>query len=116
MLSPYAQKRRRIQVERFDRFDETREQWMEAVVKDHHTPIADQVAFRCDFPVWLESLTVRNRQIAQALAVGHRTGEDAERFRVSPGRISQLRREMQRSWKEFQNETIDDTQASENGQ
>ena len=25
-------------------------QWIEAVVEDHHTPVPDQVAFRCDFP------------------------------------------------------------------
>lgn len=85
---------------------------MEAVVEDHHTPVPDQVAFRCDFPAWLKNLSVRNRRIAQALAVGHSTGEVAKRFGVSAGRISQMRREMHRSWQEFQ----DETETSENGE
>lgn len=109
VLSPYAQKRKRFQVEHLDRFDATRDQWVEAIVEDHRTPVADQVAFRCDFPVWLESLPVRDRQIAQELAVGHSTGEVAKRFGVSPGRISQLRREMHQSWREFQDDTFGDT-------
>jgi hypothetical protein len=112
VLSPYAQKRKRLHIKRLDRFDQTRGQWIEAVLEDDRTPIADQVAFRCDFPVWLDSLPVRDRQIAQALAVGHGTGDVAKRFGVSPGRISQLRREMHQSWKQFQNETVDDAQGS----
>jgi DNA-binding NarL/FixJ family response regulator len=108
VLSSYAQRRKRMQVERLDWFNETRGEWMEAVVEDHRTPVPDQVAFRCDFPVWLKNLSARNRQIAKALAVGHTTGDVAKRFRVTPGRVSQLRREMYQSWNEFQNETTDD--------
>ena len=78
VLSPYAQKRRRKPVERLDRFDETRGEWMEAVVEDHRTPVADQVAFRCDFPDWLKSLPARTRRIVQELALGHSTGDVAK--------------------------------------
>ena len=106
VLSPYAQQEKDIRVERLDRFDEKDNEWVEAVVEDHRTPVPDQVVFRCDFPIWLESLPRRNRRIALALAIGHTTGQVAKRFRVSPGRISQLRREMQRSWQEFQGEML----------
>ena len=106
VLSPYAQQEKSIRVERLDRFDEKDNEWVEAVVEDHRTPVPDQVVFRCDFPIWLESLPRRNRRIALALAIGHTTGQVAKRFRVSPGRISQLRREMQRSWQEFQGEML----------
>ena len=106
MLSPYAQQQKGIHVERLDRFDEEDNEWVEAVVEDDRTPIPDQVAFRCDFPVWLKRLSRRNRRIAEALAVGHTTGDVARRFKVSPGRISQLRRLLQQSWQEFQGEIL----------
>lgn len=106
VLSPYAQQEKGIRVERLDRFDEEDNEWVEAVVEDHRTPVPDQVAFRCDFPVWLERLSRRNRRIAEALSVGHTTSDVARRFRVSPGRISQLRRDLQQSWQEFQGETL----------
>jgi len=113
VLSPYAQQEKDIRVERLDRFDEKDNEWVEAVVEDHRTPIPEQVMFRCDFPIWLESLPRRNRRIALALAIGHTTGQVAKRFRVSPGRISQLRREMQRSWQEFQGEMLAAGQATD---
>ena len=106
VLSPYAQQQKGIHVERLDRFDEEDNEWVEAVVEDHRTPIPDQVVFRCDFPVWLKRLSRRNRRIAEALAVGHTTGDVARRFKVSPGRISQLRRDLQQSWQEFQGEIL----------
>ena len=106
VLSPYAQQQKGIRVERLDHFDEEENEWVEAVVEDDRTPVPDQVAFRCDFPVWLERLSRRNRRIAEALAVGHTTSAVARRFRVSPGRISQLRRDLQQSWQEFQGEIL----------
>ena len=109
VLSPDAQKQKNIHVERLDRFDEDDDQWIEAVVEDPRTPVPDQVAFRCDFPAWLDMLSRRNRRIAEALSVGHSTSEVAKRFRVSPGRISQLRREMHQSWIEFHGESATGT-------
>jgi DNA-directed RNA polymerase sigma subunit (sigma70/sigma32) len=104
VLSPYAQKHKGIHVERLDHFDREEDQWIEAVVEDSRTPVPDQVAFRCDFPAWLETLPRRNRRIAKALSLGHTTSEVAKRFQVSAGRISQLRREMQQSWRDFHGE------------
>jgi len=77
---------------------------LEAVVEDTHTPVAEQAAFRIDFPAWLKVLTKRNRRIAEALALGHGTGEVARHFRVSESRVSQLRRELCQSWQEFHGE------------
>lgn len=105
VLSPYAQKRNGIVVERLDRFRKDASEWAEALVEDQRTPVLDQVAFRCDFPAWLDTLSCRNRQVAEALSLGHTTGAMAKRFKVSPGRISQLRNELQQSWLEFQGET-----------
>ena len=104
--SKYCQARKGVVVERLDQFDAEEGQWMEAVVEDHRTPVPEQVAFRCDFPAWLDTLSRRNRRITQALAAGHNTGEIAKRFNVSAGRISQLRRELHQSWTQFLDETL----------
>lgn len=101
VLSSYAQQKRGFSVGRLDRFDRNEADWMEVLVEDHRTPVPDQVAFRIDFPAWLESQPPQKRRIAEALAVGHTTGEVAQRYAVSPARVSQLRRELARSWQQF---------------
>jgi hypothetical protein len=55
----------------------------------------------CDFGDWLKSLPRRNRRIAETLALGHRTQDVARKYRVSNGRVSQLRRELAASWRKF---------------
>ena len=105
VLSPAAQHRRRFEVERLEAFDPTTDEWVEAIVDDTLTPVPDQAAFRCDFPVWLAAQSRRSRRIAAALALGHTTADVAKRFRVSPGRVSQLRRELQSSWQMFHGES-----------
>jgi hypothetical protein len=101
VLSSRAQKKKRFQVEHLDHFDEEEGQWMEAVVADPHTPVFEQVRFRLDFPAWLARLSRRNRRIAQSLCLGNSTGAVAKRFRISPGRVSQLRRQFYDSWQGF---------------
>jgi hypothetical protein len=98
VLSPRAQKKKHFQVERLDHFDDEENEWMEAVVEDPHTPVFEQVCFRVDFPEWLDRLSRRNRRIAESLALGNSTSAVAKRFRISAGRISQLRREFYNSW------------------
>jgi len=70
----------------------------EALRDNRRTPVDEQAAFRLDFPAWLCSLGRRDRRLAEAMALGHRTGELARRFRVSPARVSQLRREFHDGW------------------
>jgi hypothetical protein len=101
VLAERAQERHGFVVERLDRFDKYSGEWIEATIEDTHTPVPDQAAFRCDFPAWLATQSPRNRKIAEALAVGHSTSEVARRFNISPGRVSQLRRELHDSWSEF---------------
>lgn len=101
VLSRHAQRRKRFFVERLDHLDQDTGEWCEAVVEDPRTPVPEQVAFRIDFPQWLAGLTRRNRKIAEALSVGNTTSEVAKRFEISPGRVSQLRNEFYRSWREF---------------
>jgi len=75
--------------------------WKEHLIDNRRTPVPDQVAFRIDFPAWLNTLSARDRRITNELATGERPGDVAREFGVSPGRVSQLRRELQRSWEEF---------------
>jgi hypothetical protein len=105
VLSQRCQQRKDVIVERLDLFDENEECWKEAVVVDTRSaPVPDIVAFRMDFPAWLGTLSRRDRRIALTLAKGETTSAAAERFKVSSGRISQLRRELAESWKEFTGE------------
>jgi hypothetical protein len=102
VLSPYCQRRKNATVERLDKFDDEEDQWKEAVVEDTRTtPVPDIVAFRVDFADWLKSLRRRDRRIAESLALGNRTSDVAKRFKVSAGRVSQLRRELAASWRQF---------------
>lgn len=104
VLAEPAQQRHGFVVERLDRFDKDSGEWIEATIEDTQTPVADQAAFRCDFPVWLATHSTRNRRIAEALALSYSTSEVAKRFKVSHGRVSQLRRELHDSWLEFHGE------------
>jgi hypothetical protein len=65
------------------------------------TPIPDQVQFKIDFGAWLATLTPRERRLIRAMASNERTKDIARQFDVSPGRVSQLRREFKRGWQRF---------------
>ena len=82
-------------------------EWMECLHDNRVTPVPDQVAFRLDFPKWLEAQTTRDKQIAERLSIGFSTAEVAVEFGVSHGRISQLRRELANSWYEFISSALD---------
>ena len=102
VLSPYCQRLKGVVVERLDYFDEEENAWSEAVVEDTRTAtVPEIVAFRCDFADWLSSLKRRDRRIAETLALGHRTRDVARKYKVSEGRVSQLRRELAESWHDF---------------
>jgi DNA-binding NarL/FixJ family response regulator len=106
VMSRRAQQRQKFMVERIDRFEHGGAQWAEAIVADSRTPIADQVWFRIDFPEWLRRLSRRDRRVALVLAEGHRTSDVAKRFRLSPGRISQLRHQLHDAWQTFHGEAV----------
>ena len=102
--SPYAQQAKGFIVERLDRFDPEEDQWREVVVEDHRAGPSETAASRIDLADWFDSLPRHKRRVAQTLATGETTKRTARKFRVSPGRVSQLRREFQDSWEEFQGE------------
>ena len=100
--SAVAQQRFGIRVERLDRYDLKKNDWREVLVEDRHATPADLAAARIDVADWFRAMKPRARKIAKALAAGETTFNVAKQFDVSPARISQLRRELQESWEEFQ--------------
>lgn len=73
----------------------------EALTDNTQTPPPDAAAFRIDFPAWLALYSDRDRAIIQEMAQGARTKDVAGRFRLSQGRISQMRSECHQAWEAF---------------
>lgn len=104
VLSSYAQRKQGFTVSRLQQASESANTWKEILVEDPTCTPAELAASRIDFKSWLNRLPRQKRRIASTLAAGETTGETARKFRVTPGRISQLRRELAASWNEFQGE------------
>jgi len=102
--SDYCQLKKGVRVARLDCYDHDADEWKEIVVEDGHATPADIAATRIDFAAWLGLLPSRDRRIAETLATGETTGAVADRFHVSAGRVSQLRRELKESWATFTGE------------
>jgi hypothetical protein len=68
------------------------------------TPVPDQVTFRIDFPVWRCTRTERDQRVIDALMAGGRTRDVSRQFGLSPGRVSQLRRDFLEDWRRFTGE------------
>jgi hypothetical protein len=108
VLSPVARVRHGLRVTRLpDRDRESDRHPLPGVLADAladntRSAVPEQAAFRVDFPRWRASLRRRDRRVLDALAGGERTADAARRYKLSPGRISQLRREFEDGWREFQ--------------
>jgi hypothetical protein len=68
------------------------------------TPPPEAAAFRIDFPQFLHTLTDRDRRLAEYLSLGHPAAKAADRFGLSPGRVTQLRQRWCQEWRAFQGE------------
>jgi hypothetical protein len=82
-------------------------EWRARIANDHRSTPADKAAFLIDFQTWLGRLSERRRQAAELLALGFGTLEVAKQVGLSPAAISQGRRELGRSWHEFQKDPED---------
>jgi FixJ family two-component response regulator len=89
---------------------------MEERLHDHaQTPVDEAAAFRVDFPDWLGQQSERDRQIIGAMIRDERTRDLARTFGVSPGRVSQWRREYEQDWQRFHGEAPVDEPQADNG-
>jgi hypothetical protein len=102
VLSPVAQRRHGFTVHRLHLYAyPPGSRWQEAVHDNTQTPVTDQVAFRVDFPAWLQTRTKRDRRIIDSLLLGERTCAVARAFDLSAGRVAQLRRHFHADWLRF---------------
>ena len=106
ITSEYAQRLKQITVERLTRYNKRKCMWLEMLVEDRKAGPADTAAARIDFGDWLRTLGGRRRRIAETLAKGETTSVAATKFKVSQGRISQLRRELQGDWERFHEQDV----------
>ena len=100
--SEYCQRAKGLSLERLDKYDSKEDVWQKAIIEDRHAGPAEVAATRIDFSAWLGLLPRRLRKIATFLASGETTTAAAKRFRVSQGRISQIRRQLFEAWHRFQ--------------
>jgi hypothetical protein len=73
----------------------------EALHDNTRSPPDQQAMFRIDFPSWRASRTERDRGVLDDLMLGERTSDVAGKHGLSPGRVSQLRREFHDDWEFF---------------
>jgi len=99
--SVYCQRLKGAVLERLDQFDHEENAWQEVLVEDKHADASQIVQTKLDMSDWLDSLKRRDRRIAEFLANGETTKATARKFRVSAGRISQLRHELAEDWQRF---------------
>jgi hypothetical protein len=102
IMSPCASRLHGFTVQRFDQRDHQTGIWNEQLVEDRHAGPAQTAIARLDMSAWLRTLSKRNRQIAKALSLGESTYGVARQFRLSAGRISQLREWLREHWEQFQ--------------
>ena len=73
----------------------------EALLDNGITPPPEAAAFRIDFLAWLATWPERDRRLIEGLGLGERTLALADQFGLTPGRISQKRREYHGDWERF---------------
>ena len=76
------------------------------LIEDRQAGPSDTAAARIDISDWFDSLPRHKRRVAETLARSETTKATARKFGVSPGRISQTRRELETAWQEFQGEPV----------
>ena len=103
VMSRYAQRFHHVQVGSLDRRDDDGT-WKEILVEDQRSTPAETAAARIDFGDWLGRLCRRDRGVAMTLATGETTRDTAKQFYLTPGRVSQLRKELKKNWQRFQGE------------
>lgn len=75
--------------------------WKSVVIECPKSGPAEVAGFRIDFEDWLSSLSPNQYVLVLQMCEGHSTSELAVNHSVSRGRISQIRRELEASWRKF---------------
>jgi hypothetical protein len=80
--------------------------WKEWLACDNRVGPADEAAFRLDFTAWLAGLPEKKRWVAELLAEGHEGHVVARLVGIAQSRVSQLRGELEASWRAFQEPAV----------
>jgi hypothetical protein len=106
VLSPNCHRRHGVQLQSFYVATLCRgtDGWRQVALSDRKVPVPDLAAFRIDFARWLKTLCHRDRRIIAAFVAGQGTSFVADKFGMTAGRVSQLRRKYQQMWAVFQGE------------
>jgi len=116
VLSPVAQRRHHFYLGRLPDFETLTEHLLcEALVDNTKSPPDETVCFKLDFLAWLASLTERDRRIVEDLMIGERTLDVANKYQISPARISQKRREFCRDWCAFLGDDVSTSMQNRSG-
>ncbi len=106
-MSPLAQRRHRFTVGKLPDHETLSDNPLCYALADNtQSPPPDAAAFRCDFPVWLGMQAERDRRVALDLMTGERTLDVAQRYGLSPARVSQKRRLFHDGWLKFHGEPV----------
>lgn len=101
-MSPVAQQRHGFVVGKLPDMEiESSNPLVEALTDNTKTPPRDAAAFRVDFPRWRRRYSRRDRGLIGRLMLGERPEHVARCFRLSPGRVSQLRTAFRADWNAF---------------
>jgi len=102
VLNEHAQQRHGFYLGKLPDFSTLSENPLaEALIDNTRSPVPDQVQFRLDFPSWLRTRNERDRRVINDMAMGQRTLDLSKKYGISPGRISQLRREFHDDWQRY---------------
>jgi hypothetical protein len=104
--SDYCQNRLGIRSTSFCMIDPNGKNWAESLIADQRARPDQLVMARIDFSEWLQTLNPLHRKVAEHLSLGESTHSTARIFNLTPGRISQIRRLLERSWQSFQTEAL----------
>ena len=100
--SDYCQRRVGIRFTSFCMIDQNGDNWVESLIADERARPDQLVMARIDFAEWLQTLKPLHRKVAEHLSLGESTHATARTFKLTPGRISQIRRLLERSWGSYQ--------------
>jgi hypothetical protein len=103
--SRYCQWRRGVRGQSLSQYSKGSCDSLGMLAENRRTTPADIAAARIDIRAWFATLPRRTRALAERLAMGESTLAAAREFGVTPGRVSQLRRELERRWVAFQGTT-----------
>jgi hypothetical protein len=78
--------------------------WRQVAISGRKVPVPDLAAFRIDLARWFRTLCHRDRRIIAIFIAGQGSSFVADKFGLSGGPVSQLRRKFEQLWTLFQGE------------